>query len=274
MSQASLDPQRLWDSLSAKRRGSPLGVLCRSWCLALAVTALGSLGAGAQSTTAAFEAANRLYEQGKFGEAAAAYEQMLQGGRASAALYFNLGNAFFKAGQIGRAVVTYRQAAQLTPRDSDLRANLQFARNQIQGPTLSQPWWQRWLGEWSLTEWTMSATVAVWVWLLLLAVLQWRPSLRPVLRNYVTALGAGAALLCCLFTAALVQNRFIQTAIVVTHDAVARQGPLDESPTAFTAHDGAELRLLDRKDEWLQVSADPRHSGWLRRDQVLVVPGT
>src|SRR5689334_21968587 len=59
---------------------------------------------------AAFDSANKLYEQGKFTEAASAYEKMVQTGQASAAVYYNLGNAFFKAGQIGRAIAAYNAA--------------------------------------------------------------------------------------------------------------------------------------------------------------------
>ena len=219
---------------------------------------------------AAFDAANKLYEEGKFTDAVSAYEKLAQSGETSAALYFNLGNAFFKSGQIGRAVAAYRTAEQLTPRDPDLRANLQFARNQAQGPSLSPGRWQRWLGRLTLNEWTLLAVVAVWLWLLLLAVLQWRPALKPALRTYVFSLAILAGFLCVCATASLRQTRFTRTAIVVSADAVVRYGPLAESPTAFTVHDGAELRVLDQKDEWLQVSPDPRRVGWLRRDQVLV----
>src|SRR5262249_50947196 len=104
----------------------------------------------AEASPDAFDAANKLYEQGKFNEAASAYEKLVQSGQVSAALYFNLGNAFFKAGQVGRAIAEYRRAEQLTPRDPDLRANLQFARKQIQGPTLAASRWHDWLGKLSL----------------------------------------------------------------------------------------------------------------------------
>jgi tetratricopeptide (TPR) repeat protein len=228
------------------------------------------LCAQADLSTTAFESANKLYEEGKFAEAAPAYEKLAQSGQASAALYFNLGNAFFKSSQIGRAIAAYRQAEQLTPRDPDLRANLQFARNQTQGPTLSPGRWQRWLGRLTLNEWTLLAAGAVWLWLLLLAVLQWRPALKAVLRSYVLALVILAGLFCVCAAAGLRQTRFTRTAVVITRDAVVRYGPLAESPTAFTVHDGAELRVLDQKDEWLQVSAGPRKVGWLRRDQTLV----
>ena len=211
----------------------------------------------ADISATAFESANKLYEEGKFTEAAAAYPKLLQSGQSSAALYFNLGNAFFKSGQIGRAIAAYRLAEQITPRDPDVRANLQFARNQTQGPTLAPSRWQRWLGRLTLNEWTVLAACALWLWLLLLAILQWRPALKPVLRAYVLCLAIATGLLCACVAATLHETRFTRVAVVITPDATVRYGPLAESPTSFTVNDGAELQVLDQKDEWLQVSAGP-----------------
>jgi len=218
-----------------------------------------------------FDFANKLYEQGKFAEAASAYEKLLRSGKASLALYYNLGNAFFKAGQLGRALAAYHQAEQLAPRDPDLRANLRFARNQVQGPTLMIPKWQEWLTHLSLDEWSWLAAGSFWIWLLLLTFGQWRPAFKPTLRNYTVGLGVITALLSACLAIAL-QLRSSPAAIVISHEAVVRQAPIDEAQSAFTVHDGAELEVLDRKDDWLQVSSDPRRLGWVRRDQVLLAP--
>jgi tetratricopeptide (TPR) repeat protein len=220
----------------------------------------------------AFDAANKLYEQGKFAEAASAYENLARSEGASPAVYFNLGNAFFKSGQIGRALAAYRRAEQMMPRDPDVRANLQFARKQAQGPTFAPGLWQRELGKLTLNEWTILTAVVIWAWLLLLALLQWRPALRRPLRGWVLALTMGAVFLACCLAAAFYEARLRTVAIVVARDAVVRNGPLEESQNAFTVHDGAELSVLDQKDDWLQVSADARRVGWLRRDQVLIPP--
>jgi len=241
--------------------------------LALLVTILLPVPARAALSSASFELANKLYEEGKFTEAAAAYEKLAQSGQTSAAVCFNLGNALFKSGQIGRAIAAYRQAEELTPRDPDLRANLQFARNQVQGPTLLPGRWQRWLGRLTLNEWTLLAAGALWLWLLLLAFLQWRPALRSALRFYVLGVGILVVILAACAASVLRQVQSTHTAIVTASEAVVRFGPLSESTAAFTAHDGAELRVLDRKDEWLQVSAGPRRTGWLRRDQAVVTGG-
>jgi tetratricopeptide (TPR) repeat protein len=238
--------------------------------LTLLFLALSSLTSQAALSAAAFDSANKLYEEGKYSEAASAYETLVHSGQCSAALFFNLGNAFFKSGQIGRAIAAYRQAQQLMPRDPDLRANLQFARNQTQGPSLSPGRWERWLGRLTLNEWTVLAAAAVWLWLILLAVLQWRPALRPGLRAYGISLGVLAGLLCACAAASLRQTRYKPIAIVTAHDTSVRYTPLPEAATSFTVQDGAELRIVDQKDDWLQVNAGPRRTGWLRRDQVLI----
>lgn len=240
----------------------------------MAAVLLGAINTQAQNAGAEFETANKLYEQGKHAEAVAAYEKLLQSGHASAAVYYNLGNALLKKGEMGRAIAAFRQAQRLTPRDPDVRANLRFARNQTQGPTLAANRWQGWLNRLSLNEWTLLASSAVWLCLILLAVRQWRPALKSVLRAYSLALGVAAAVLCACLAAAIYETRFQPVAIVVARDVVAHNGPFDESPNSFTLHDGAELAVLDRKDEWLQVTTDPRRIGWIRREQVVMAPGT
>src|SRR3989442_2159968 len=118
------------------RRFAPYGSrLLRLLSLAIITSAL----AHADDVSSGFDQANKLYEQGKFAEAAASYERILQGGQASAALYFNLGNALFKSGQTGLAILNYRRAEQLAPRDPDIRANLQFARNSTMGGGAARP---------------------------------------------------------------------------------------------------------------------------------------
>ena len=229
--------------------------------------------AATPSAPVTFDAANKLYYEGKFADAAAAYDRLLQSGQRSAPLYFNLGNAFFKSGQVGRAIAAYRQAQLLTPRDPDIRANLQFARNQVQGPTLPSTAWQRWSGRLSLDEWTLLAAGSLWLFLLLLALLQWRPRLARPFRNGALALGLATLFLCSCLGAIAYENQSNRIAIVVAPDAVVRVGPLDTAPNAFTVHDGAELRVLDQREDWLQVTTGPQRNGWVQRQQVLVPGG-
>jgi uncharacterized protein YgiM (DUF1202 family) len=116
------------------------------------------------------------------------------------------------------------------------------------------------------------ATAALWLCFLILALGQLRPTLKRPLRLYFSATALASVLLFACVAIAWLENRPKRAAIVITRDAIVRRGPLEESATAFTVHDGAELRVLDQNNEWLQVTSDPSRIGWLRRDQILLSP--
>jgi tetratricopeptide (TPR) repeat protein len=130
----------------------------------------------AAPSNASFAAANKLYEQGKYGEAVAAYEALRSGGLTSPALLYNLGNARFKSGRIGKALGAYLEAGHMAPRDPDIRANLQFARKQVQGPTLAANALHAWLSRFTLNEWSAAAAGSLW---LLFAQLNCGPRRKP-----------------------------------------------------------------------------------------------
>jgi len=233
--------------------------------------------AWAADTATEFNAANKLYAKGKFAEAAGTYEKILQSGVVSAALYFNDGNAQFKAGNFGRAIAAYRRAAQLAPRDAEVRANLEFARNQVQGPTLRENRWSRsagWFGLFTLNEWTVLAVVALWLTLALLAAMQIRPALKTALRGITRVAVVATLLLGAGLGVAATLHFSKQTVVVVMPEVTARSGPFDEAQGAFKARDGAEFAVLDTRDNWLQVTDGSGRIGWLQRPQVVILPGS
>ncbi len=230
--------------------------------------------ARAGDAPSAFEQANKLYEQNKFAEAADAYEKILGNGQGSPALYFNLGNALFKSGRLGRAIVNYRLAEQLAPRDPDIRANLRFARNRVEGTnTPPSKWWRRGIERLTLNEWTALMAAVLWLWLILMTLARWRPALKKSLRGYTTATGAGTALLAACFALACYDRFEVRSAIVIAREAEVRYGPLDDSHSFYTVRDGAELTVLDAKGDWFQVTDRARRTGWLRREQVFLFRG-
>ena len=220
-----------------------------------------------------FDQANRLYETGKYGEAIAAYEKLVTTGVISAPVYFNLGNACFKSGQIGRAIINYRLAERLAPRDPDIRANLQFARNQAggQGTPGGPRWWRRAAGKLTLNEWTLLAGSACWIWFGLLALGQLRPLWRPTLRLYSPIAGLATGLFGLGLGLAFREQFGELSGVVIARDAIVRFGPLDKSPTHYTLHNGAEVRVLDQYNGWVEITDSTNRKGWLPGESVLLV---
>ena len=226
----------------------------------------------AADVTADFSNANRLYAKGKFAGAAEAYQHLIESAGTSANLLFNYGNAEFKAGNLGKAIAAFRRAELLAPRDAEIRANLEYVRNQVQGATSRESRWQEWLGQLTLNEWTLLTAVAFWLSLGLFAARQLRPALVPRLKSVTTlcvlltlCLGAGMSLQAA--------SHFSKSVAVVTAAATARSGPFDDAQDAFAMHDGAELPVLSRHDNWVQVTDAGGKIGWLNTSQAQVVPG-
>ncbi len=72
-------------------------------------------------------AANALVEAGNTVEAIEIYESLLDRGAYDSSLFYNLGNAHMVGGQPAAAVPYYERAAALSPRDAEIRANLELA---------------------------------------------------------------------------------------------------------------------------------------------------
>ena len=227
--------------------------------------------AKAEDVSSVFNQANHLYEQQKYTEAANAYEALLKSGSRSAPLYFNLGNAYFKAGELGRAIAAFLEAERLAPRDPDIKANLQLARDQVQN-TKAPPTnlWTQLLDRFTLNEWTLFSAAFLWIFFLLLAIGQLRKEWRKSVRSISIPVAVITfALIAC--TASAIVRHSQKRAVVISSNAVVRRGPFDESQSAFSVGDGGELTVLDRKESWLQVSDSSNRVGWIPETQVAIV---
>ena len=227
----------------------------------------------AADAAADFSAANKFYAEGKFADAAGAYEKILQTGAQSPALLFNDANAEFKAGHLGKAIAAYRRVAQLSPRDAELRANLAFVRNQVPDANGREQFWQNWLGTLTLDEGAVLTAVLFWLTGVLFIARQIRPALVPRLQNATRILFALTLFSGTVLGLQATSHFSTATAVVTADNVTARSGPFDDAQSAFTARDGAELSVLDQRDGWVQVANGAGKTGWLPVKQAEVLPG-
>ena len=224
---------------------------------------------------ARFEAANAMYETGRYLEAAQAYHALAEEGAFSPALYLNLGNAWFKAGRNGRAVAAYRLGLRLAPRDPDLRFNLNHVQEKLSVDPLPLAGGVAvWLTRLTLDEWGTLVLVLYWIWALLLVTGEWRPAAKRALRGYTASAGIAAALLLgCLLLANRAWSRQVQ-AVVVVPEAVVRYGPLEESKMFYQLTDGSEVWVLDElkgDTPWVEIRARDGREGWVKREEVVML---
>lgn len=227
----------------------------------------------AASAFSTFDEANRLYEQGKYTEAASIYESILKSGRRSASIYFNLGNAYFKDGQLGRALFQYRMAESLAPRDADIQANLRFARERVPDTiSIESPSLERVIRYFTINELAAAAAVLFWIWAVIFCLSCLRPKTAQRLRGIGLFVGTALAI-AIIF---LILNLWIsrsQVAIVISAaPSPVNLGPLAESQPSFAAPDGSELEVLNRRAEWLQVRDRLNRSGWVHHTNISLFP--
>ena len=126
----------------------------------------------------------------------------------------------------------------------------------------------RWTAVLTLDEWTAPVSAFAALLFVVLTVRQIRPAWKKPASGLVWMLATACVCgLVCLGLA--LDTRFgEQSLVVVVPEAVARRSPLEEAPSVFTAHDGAELLVLDSKDGWLEAADAANHSGWLQQNEV------
>lgn len=238
--------------------------------LLLAPLSLRAANTNAVNKAAEFERANKLYEQGKYAEATAAYENLVSAGAQGSSVWFNLGNAAYKSGQIGRAIVAYRMTERQEPRDAALRANLQFVRTKVYSDERTRlPVWMSFIRVATLNEWTLLTAGLLWLFFAVLTGGELRQKRYPKM----AATCLGLVVLSAVGLGCACRDQTTSHAVVIAKEATVRFGPLDESQSAFQLRDGAELMVLAMKGEWVEVRDAEKRAGWIRRDAVAVLPG-
>lgn len=222
-----------------------------------------------------FFKASSLYEKGDYEKAAEEYTKILDAGVESGQLYYNLGNTFFKMGKIGSAILSYRKAALLTPGDSDLRANLSYARSLTEDSGL-QPRSGSRAAHYIKIPFrglTLNAVSVMLVWLYLaLMALMIAGFISPAFRRWAT-LPFYFLLILFLMTLAGFGVRYYdeeatQHGIVTAKEAECKYEPIDKSTTYFTLREGQEVTILNTRNGWRRIKRIDGKLGWVKSDSV------
>jgi hypothetical protein len=213
-----------------------------------------------------FEAANRAYDQGKFAEAKAGYEKLVEAGEWSANLFYNLGNADHRLGAPGRAMLDYERALALDPAHPEAQANLALLRKQTGAKQRAAVWQDTVFVGQALNAWTVVAVAAGWFAVFgLVMILTSRRAEKTGLW-----LATLASLLLCAYAAGMLwwrgQERAL--AVVVAGQTEARLAPADSAALAEALPAGSRVRVLSERGEWIYCALPGAGRGWIPRQAV------
>ena len=230
------------------------------------------------------EAANQLYDEGRFAEAALTYEGLVSQGIEDGRLFYNLGNAYHKQNDLGRTILNYERALLFIPRDADLRTNLQFANDQAEDKYEAQR--ESLIGQASLmtSRWLTVNEMALlalfcWfgvaaLWILLKRSYTLSRRWREFTRYNLVLMALGLVCIVLLLGVRLYADQVRPQGILLPAEVDVLSGPNPNNMTEFTLHAGAKITVLEKRGQWLRLALPGDElQGWVPAETVGAVNG-
>ena len=217
----------------------------------------------------AFDDANTAYAEGRYDEAAALYEALLDE-QPDAQVYYNLGNTRYKQGELAQAILCYERALRLRPNYPDAKYNLEFAQSRITDNIPEQDFfvsaWARAVRN-SLSEFSwLVLSICLFV-LMLVALLLFLLGRTVWLRKsafHVAWLALLFSIIAGLNTASLHRRDTLRNEAIITQGIVNAKSAPDRSGTdLFTVHEGTKVTIRETIGEWANIRVGS-NQGWIR----------
>jgi tetratricopeptide (TPR) repeat protein len=250
-------------------------VKCRV-VIALCVVFVVMTGAYGQSDSETVERAAAAYQTGDYVTAITLYEELITQGIETAQVYINLAHAYYQDGQLGFALLNYRRAERLEPRNGSADEYIARIRGErVDYQRDAQNWLDRLAGStrsvMTLRElqevtgvlWAIFFSLTIcWLW-----VKHWRNRLLPVL--VVVGIFVMVAIGALATRSYVSENR--PAAVIVELSEQVMSGPGESYLPLYTLYTAAEMRILERQDDWVRFVLPDRREGWLPADAIRVV---
>ncbi len=246
------------------------------WMLACGASAFAQSDSLSSDTIDHLNYAESAYKDGRFMEAYAHWEEYVsQSTLVSPDVYYNMGNAAWKMDELGEAIWHWNKALKLDPGMKDAAYNLKFTeklkvdRITAVDPSALDAFYKR---VWSLlspSNWGVLAVFSFLAMALSLALIKyWKSSIsRFFVPLTVVFMIAG------LFSAATGWKHQYELdshlkAVVLQPNVYIKSAPLSGSADAFILHEGTEMDVVQKADDWYEIELADGKVGWVQEDQV------
>ncbi len=220
-----------------------------------------------------FDEANAAYADGRYADAAALYQTMIDEAP-DAVLYYNLGNAQFKQGELAQAILNYERALRLRPNYPDAKYNLAFAQSRITDNIPEQDFF---LSAWARairnnlherTWWILSIVLFI---VSLVGILLFLLGREPWLRKtafHIAWIALLFSLIAGLNANSLHQRDTLRNEAIITQGVVNAKSSPDRSGTdLFTLHEGTKVTIRETLGEWCNIRVG-NNEGWIKQQNM------
>ena len=187
--------------------------------------------------------------------------------------YYNLGNAYYKNHELGKAFASYLKARELSPLDSDVKANINFLKEKLLDSLETEYvttadmffFWNFFINKKTsiLIFFILSASFLLSVFALL--------TFKPKTSFKVVAL---VLFVCTLIWggSSFVKYNHMSWTAVINETVDVKSSPNLDSSTLFSLHEGAPLMIQDKLYEgnWYKIKLSDGKEGWIQKDELWV----
>jgi tetratricopeptide (TPR) repeat protein len=224
----------------------------------------------------AFEQGNKFYGKENYEAAITSYESVVNSGKQSAELYFNLGNCYYKIQKVAPAIYNYEKALLLSPNDTEIKTNLEFARKMAIDDIKVIPK----VGFSKLIQdFTAKYYYDTWAWiavafafLFLLFFVGYYFSHSTVLKRvfffgmFFWLLGISLSTASGFYEKGRMDNE--RPAIVFAETASVKSEPKISATDAFVLHEGTKVYILESIANWKKVELTDETTGWIEESAI------
>lgn len=225
----------------------------------------------AEKVPSHFIQGNQYYAAERYEEAIQQYESVSKSGQQSAELYFNLANCYYKLHKVGPAVYNYEKALLLSPNDTEIKTNLEFARKMAIDDIKVIPK----VGFSKLiSDFTSKYHYDTWAWiavafafLFLLFFVGYYFSQQTVFKR-IYFIGMFLGLVAIFLSAASGfyekgRNENERPAIVFAEIAPLKSEPKAGGQETTVLHEGTKVYILESIANWKKVELTDETTGWI-----------
>jgi len=216
--------------------------------------------------TKIFIESNTFYDQGDYKSALAKYHDLTKRYPKSGELYYNLANAYYKNGELGKSIFYYIKARKILPRNGDVKYNLEYARNQkIDKQESNKDLLDLFNIPFNENELLILTTVFTLFFWGIMIISLYKKNFIVVYTRYITV-----SLLILTGTLLIMHSFSAKKIGVVTAQETSVFSTIGvDSIKLFTLHEGSEIVVLDKKDNWILITLGDNRKGWIPSDKII-----
>jgi tetratricopeptide (TPR) repeat protein len=225
-----------------------------------------------------FNKANEIIIAEDYTQSTKLYEQIIVLGNDHQDLYYNLGNAYYRLGRYGHAIWAFEKGLQLSPRDIDIKYNLELVQTRVRDrieipPTIFLLKWYRFVKG----NFTVSELLLISVILLTITVLLYNVKRRFELSSPITTRIMIGFLILALFGHGVTLDKYwefrdMNLGIVVEKEVNVYSSPYGRADAIiFEIHEGLKLEITQIQDDWFEIILLDGKKGWIRKTSILKI---